>query len=60
MRLQERFLHQVGGVELHAQRVFKQRAGDQPRIVAVKLEQQAQGGDIARTGLAQRQLGDRV
>jgi hypothetical protein len=58
--LEERLLDEVGGIEPDPQRLADQRAGDQPQVVAIELQEPAQRGGVAGAGLLQEQLGDGI
>jgi hypothetical protein len=50
----------LGGIQPDPQRLADQRAGDQPQVVAIELEEPAQRGLVAGAGLLQEDLGDGV
>ena len=56
MGFQKRLLDQVGGIEPDPQRLADQRAGQQPQVVAVQLQQPPQRGLVAGAGLGQEQI----
>ena len=54
MRLQERFLDQVGGIELNLQRWADEGAGQEPEVIAVQLQEPAQRRFVAGAGILQQ------
>ena len=57
--LEERLLHQVRRLELDPQCDADQRAGHQPQIVAIQLQQAAERRRVAAAGLGDQLIGDR-
>ena len=60
VRLQERFLDQVGRIELDLERRADQRTGQEPEIIAVQFQQPAQRSLVASAGPNHEQTKDRT